>query len=108
MEGNLALSVDALLIIALFIWGVKGTEKASEGRCMKPNLPTLHPGAKTGWSFLTALERRSGGPFGIQPNQLDFPWAMEQVPLHLISTHPYNPEQVKSMAIVGWLPGPQP
>ena len=96
-----------LLIIVLFIWGVKGTEKASTGQVYETESAYNYIQVlKQDGVYLLRLNEGQGVHSEYSPTQLDFHGPWEQVSVApFFNAAPYDLEQVKNMAIVGLAAG---
>lgn len=95
------------LIAALFIWGIKGSNKTTKGQIYE---------TESAYNYIQVLEQdgyrllRLNEGQGIHsiynPEQLNYNGPWEQVSVApFFNSAPYNPKQVKSMAIVGLAAG---
>jgi hypothetical protein len=96
-----------LLVIALFIWGVRGTEKASTGQVYETESAYNYIQVlEQNGIFLLRLNEGQGVHSEYSPTLLDFKGPWEQVSVApFFNAAPYDLNRVKNMAIVGLAAG---
>jgi spermidine synthase len=96
-----------LLVIALFIWGVRGAEKATPDQVYETESAYNYIQVlKQDGVFMLRLNEGQGVHSEYSPTQLDFHGPWEQVSVApFFNAPPFSPQQVKSMAIVGLAAG---
>jgi len=96
-----------VLVIALFIWGVKGAEKATPGQVYETESAYNYIQVlEQNGVFMLRLNEGQGVHSVYSPTQLDFKGPWEQVSVApFFNAAPYDLSRVKNMAIVGLAAG---
>ena len=96
-----------LLVLAMFIWGVKGTEKATTGQVYETESAYNYIQVlEQNGVFLLRLNEGQGVHSVYSPTQLNFNGPWEQVSVApFFNRAPYDLSRVKNMAIVGLAAG---
>jgi predicted membrane-bound spermidine synthase len=96
-----------LLVIGLFIWGVKGAEKATAGQVYETESAYNYIQVlEQNGIFMLRLNEGQGIHSVYSPTQLNFNGPWEQVSVGpFFNPAPYDPSQVMNMAIVGLAAG---
>ena len=95
------------LVLGLFIWGVKGTEKATSGQVYETESAYNYIQVlEQNGIFMLRLNEGQGIHSVYSPTQLNFNGPWEQVSVGpFFNPAPYDPSQVMNMAIVGLAAG---
>jgi spermidine synthase len=96
-----------VLVVALFIWGVNGAEKATTGQVYETESAYNYIQVlKQDGVFLLRLNEGQGVHSEYSPTLINFQGPWEQVSVApYFNAAPYDPQRVKSMAIVGLAAG---